>query len=346
MGTMTAVSYPALQRIPLEAIAIESPDALQFVFTRFPVVTELVDSIRQVGLLHPLLLLAQHDGGPYQIICGYRRLLACQLLGYSPLPAFCYPAHSLSPAQALWMSLQEDLPCRQYTPLEQGIVLQKFQQLLGYTSKKLATDLAPLLALPPTVSVAERYLQFPDLEISLQRALHEGRLSPEQIGVLLPLPPEERHLFFHQVLEPCAPNLNETREILGYLLELKASLRCSLQTLLARPELVAIREDALLSRRKRCQLLCYHLRLLRYPLLTQQEILFRKSVQALALPPNIDITHPPFFEGNTLTLTLRPKHLQEFQAMLSSLEQAGQREDFRTLFAILQGETIAGVGQH
>lgn len=338
-GRSMASWQPTLQHVPLEAFSLQEATTLQFVYTRFPVVDDLVHSIRHVGLLHPLLL-RQQGGGGYQVLCGYRRLLACQQLGYSPLPALCYPPEAITLEKGLWMSLQEDIGHRSYTPLEKGVVLQKFHHLLGYSLEKLATTVAPLLKIPPTLPAVERYLAFPTLDLCLQQALHHGTLSPEQAALLLPLSEQERICFWTRVIEPCAPNLNETREIIGSLLDLKATLRSSMPDILERPELREVLTDNRLPPRKRCQHLRQRLHRLRYPLLSTQERLFRETVQALSLPPRIEISSPPHFEGNSLTVRLFPRTDQELQALLSALQAPERQEGLHTLFAILQGETL------
>ena len=45
---------------------------------------ELAESIRQHGLIQPLVV--EQDGNRYQVIAGHRRLLACQLVAFSPVP--------------------------------------------------------------------------------------------------------------------------------------------------------------------------------------------------------------------------------------------------------------------
>jgi len=47
---------------------------------------ELVSSIKQAGLLQPVVVRRANGGGGYELIAGERRLRACQQLGWSAFP--------------------------------------------------------------------------------------------------------------------------------------------------------------------------------------------------------------------------------------------------------------------
>ncbi len=48
---------------------------------------ELTDSIRQYGVISPIIVRPREEGG-YEIISGHRRAMACAKAGFHSIPAF------------------------------------------------------------------------------------------------------------------------------------------------------------------------------------------------------------------------------------------------------------------
>lgn len=75
--------YEKIENIPLDII--DEPGAAIRSRVNDAGLKELADSIRDVGLLQPILV--RHRGQRYEIIAGHRRFLACRLLGTLTIPA-------------------------------------------------------------------------------------------------------------------------------------------------------------------------------------------------------------------------------------------------------------------
>lgn len=60
---------------------------------------ELADSIRAVGLLQPLVVVA--DGAMYEIVAGHRRYLACRRIYYQPVPCIVHETKSMAKEAAM-----------------------------------------------------------------------------------------------------------------------------------------------------------------------------------------------------------------------------------------------------
>lgn len=72
----------------------------------------LVDSIREVGLLHPVVVTASN-----RLVAGQRRLEACRRLGFEQIPVTV--ATNLTSAAAVLMAERDENTCRkEMTPLE------------------------------------------------------------------------------------------------------------------------------------------------------------------------------------------------------------------------------------
>jgi hypothetical protein len=86
-----------LRQIPLSSI--EEPEAVAA-----HELGALVDSIRAVGVVHPLLLVV--SGGRYQILAGRRRFHAARAAGLTSVPGF---VHHVEPSEAAALSVADNL---------------------------------------------------------------------------------------------------------------------------------------------------------------------------------------------------------------------------------------------
>ena len=120
---------------------------------------ELADSIRQQGVLQPILA-RPHPGAPghYQIIAGERRWRAAQLAGFSEVPVLVKQV----PDQAVVaMALIENIQREELTPLEEAQALKRLIDEFGLTHQQVAeavgrsrasvSNLLRLMELPPQI---------------------------------------------------------------------------------------------------------------------------------------------------------------------------------------------------
>lgn len=322
--------------VAMEEILLEGRGFDRFIFT-YPLTFEAVrQSVQEVGLLHPVCL-RQEEGG-YRIIYGARRILACRALGFSEIPARVISANGVSDEQALLMSLEEDRPQRRYNPMEQARALEAFRRWAGWSHATLVQTLAPRLGLPPSGERVRQYLGLLNLEDALQVAIAEERLATAHGFLLASLPSEERLAIFHQIFETCQPSLQEGREIIEHLSDLKAILKSPVGQILRRPPIQATLSAAHLAPRRRCKLLRDELRRLRYPSLTSTEQRFSEELDALDMSKTWRVQHAPYFEENHLTFSARVQSVEELRSAVARLTAACDDERLQRLFKLVRGE--------
>src|SRR2546427_1324989 len=78
---------------------------------------DLVQSMRAIGLLHPLLVLPPTDGGTYELLAGHRRLRAARKLGLSEVAVEVVDVDAL---QAELVTIDENLVRKNLPPSEEG----------------------------------------------------------------------------------------------------------------------------------------------------------------------------------------------------------------------------------
>src|SRR4029453_19152852 len=82
-NTVSQRMAPVFRRVPLTEIALNDHT---FIVTYRPDMQALQRSVARVGVLTPLHLRQPSGQAPLQVVCGSKRLLACQQTGPTDLP--------------------------------------------------------------------------------------------------------------------------------------------------------------------------------------------------------------------------------------------------------------------
>ena len=110
------------EEVPIAAIR-PNPRQPRQVFDE-DALAELVDSIRDIGLLQPVVV-RPLGGDQYELVMGERRLRATQQAGLSAIPAIIRPTEE---ADLLRDALLENLHRAQLNPLEEAAAYQQLLQ--------------------------------------------------------------------------------------------------------------------------------------------------------------------------------------------------------------------------
>ena len=184
VGPAQPVPAARFAELPLEAI---SPNPLQPRHHFDPEsLAELVASIREVGLLQPVVvreIAPAPDGtGRYELVMGERRWRASQDAGTGTIPAI---VRDTSDDDMLRDALLENLHREQLNPLEEGAAYQQLLHEFGATHEELALRIGRSR---PQISNTIRLLQLP---APVQRRVAAGVLSAGHARAILGLPTPE-----------------------------------------------------------------------------------------------------------------------------------------------------------
>lgn len=94
---------------------------------------ELVDSIRQHGILQPVLV--RPAGDRFELICGHRRLAAADEVGLTEIPA---QVRDVDDHAMLQIRLEENLQREDINPLDEGDAYHQLVDKLGHTVSEVA----------------------------------------------------------------------------------------------------------------------------------------------------------------------------------------------------------------
>ena len=152
------VDVPAHYReIPQDSIST-NPRQPRQVFEE-EAMAELVHSIREIGLLQPVVVRPTADPNRYELVAGERRWRASQLAGLTAIPAI---VRETPDDHLLRDALIENLHRSSLNPLEEAAAYQQLLDDFGCTQEELATRIGRsrpqvtntirLLRLPPPVA--------------------------------------------------------------------------------------------------------------------------------------------------------------------------------------------------
>ena len=136
--------------------------------------TELVHSIKEKGIVQPILVSRTKEG--FQLIAGERRWRAAQKAGLNKIPAWIRDA---SPAEALELALIENLQRKDLNPIEEASAYQEMIQSFSLTQKALSKRIGKDRA---TIANFLRLLKLPPI---IRQDLIDGQLTPGHARALL-----------------------------------------------------------------------------------------------------------------------------------------------------------------
>jgi len=167
-GSLTELGVHEIRPNPFQPRRTVDPAALE----------ELKASIRQAGLLQPIVVRPLADGAGYELIAGERRLRACESLGWQRIPAV---RRAVDDRTALTLALIENLQRDDLSPVDEA---RGYERLIA-EFELAQQDVADAVGRDrSTVTNALRLLKLPTAVLEM---LHDGALSVGHARALLAL---------------------------------------------------------------------------------------------------------------------------------------------------------------
>jgi ParB family chromosome partitioning protein len=193
------VAVAAISRNPRQPRARLDPTELE----------ELANSIREHGVIQPLIVAQTSFAGQYTLIAGERRLEAARLAGLATVPAIVREA---TDQQLLEVALVENIQRSDLGPLETALAYRHLTDDFGLSHEAIAAKVGKKRV---TVTNTLRLLKLPQ---RILEALVAGELSEGHARVLLMLPTTEAQMAaFDRVLRSDL-SVRQTEELVRRLL--------------------------------------------------------------------------------------------------------------------------------
>lgn len=152
--------------------------------------TELMDSIKEHGLLQPLVVTRKGDG--YELIAGERRWRSVKALGLKKVPVLVRAA---SEQKKLELSLIENVQRQDLDPVETARAYRRLMDEFNLTQEETAKKMGKARS-----SVAN-ILRLLDLPLDIQEALSSGRITEAHAKYLLGIAsPVQQAILFKKII--------------------------------------------------------------------------------------------------------------------------------------------------
>ena len=165
-------------------------------------IKELAASIREVGILQPLVVRSTADG--FELIAGERRLRAAREAELDRVPVLIRQAGE---NESMELALVENLQREDLNPLETAAAYQALMEGFGLSKEQLANRLGKSRA---AVSNTLRLAQLPE---RIRGLLEEGKLTEGHARALLGLETEEQMVHLAQRIQDERLSVRKTEEL-------------------------------------------------------------------------------------------------------------------------------------
>jgi ParB family chromosome partitioning protein len=120
---------PVIRNIPIDKLTANVHQPRK----DFGDLAELADSIKEKGILEPVLI--RPKNGKFEIVAGERRFRAAQIAGLTEIPCI---EHDIADNEALEISIIENIQRKDLNVYEQAFSIKSFADIYGYTHQEIA----------------------------------------------------------------------------------------------------------------------------------------------------------------------------------------------------------------
>ena len=139
---------------------------------------ELSKSIKEHGIIEPLVVTKNITTNKYEIIAGERRWRAAKLAGLTTIPVIIKES---SPQEMLEIAIVENIQREDLNPLEEALAIEQLYKTFGLSQEEIGAKLG---LSKPTISNKMRLLSLPE---EIKKGLLENKISEGHARALLGL---------------------------------------------------------------------------------------------------------------------------------------------------------------
>jgi len=191
LGALLGRGSPGIVHLPVGAIRPNPHQPRRFVpDDRF---RELVESVREHGILQPVLVSEVREGSQtvYRLVAGERRWRAALEAGLTTIPAL---VRETTPAEGLVMALVENIQRADLNPLEEAEAFRELMERFGLSQEEIARRVGR------SRSAVANTLRLLQAAPEVRAALAAGEITEGHARALLGLEPGEQPLALAEVL--------------------------------------------------------------------------------------------------------------------------------------------------
>jgi len=282
---------------------------------------DLAESIKNIGLINLPVLIGKNSD--FTIVIGFRRIKACQSLGWSKIQARVL-ASDTRKIECVRLAISDNVLQRRLNLVEES---RAYAMISGFVQDDRETaKAASALGLSDNPSFIKKI----ETICRLPRSIQEGILSSTislPAALELALLPQEEGICFADLLNRLKLSLNKQREVIVLVKEIASRENVSIQDVFRETFLqeTLLRKD--LDRNHKARKIRYYLKKRRFPEITRTEKAFDACAKRLKLGSGAKLIPPRHFEGTTYTLSLTFDNLTELKNRRATLDHLIQNPD-------------------
>lgn len=146
-------------------------------------ITGLAESIREHGLIQPIIVRPMPNGLTYQIVAGERRWRACRILGLSDIPVII---RDMDDSEVSQIALIENVQRSDLNPIEEAMAYKELVSVYGMTQESVAKTIGKSR---PYIANSLRLLSMPDF---VQEQLRSGDITVGHAKALMSIADKSR----------------------------------------------------------------------------------------------------------------------------------------------------------
>ena len=186
--------------------------------------TEMVESVKEYGILAPVVVRPREDGG-YELISGHQRKRACELAGLTTIPVI---VRDMDADSAIIAMVDSNLQRENILPSEKAKAykmkmeaikrqgartdltsVQVGQKLPSKTSREIIAEKSP-----DSPTQIQRYVRLTELSPSLQKMVDDKKIAMTPAVEISYLKPEEQSLLLETIdSEQATPSLSQAQRM-------------------------------------------------------------------------------------------------------------------------------------
>lgn len=152
---------------------------------------ELSDSIREMGVIEPILVTKQKKGNKYELIAGERRWRASQLAGLKTVPVVVKEA---TPKEMLEMAVIENIQREDLNAFEEAMAFNQLRENFGMSNEQISKKVG---LSRPAIANKIRLLTLPE---EIKKALLEEKITEGHARALLSLKDKDTMIATYKII--------------------------------------------------------------------------------------------------------------------------------------------------
>jgi len=302
-----------------------------YIFTFEPLMSQMVQSIRNIGLLNPPILAQISDKPSYRIVSGLKRILALIHLKTEIFSAFIFQDKLEKINLYLFLkNFYDNISIRVLNPIEKSHVLNKLINTCNVSSDEILTTYLPLIGLGSNPKILDSYLPLIQLEDNLKIAVVENFFSPDFAVRLLNYCHQDRQAIY-DLFSTLKLGKNRQKEFLRLLDDISNIIDKPIAEIVNQSLIQSTLSDEKLTVSLKVNRIRDIFRKMRFPIFSQAEDNFNSLKKELKLPPQIVFRPSPFFENDKYSIEISFKNQTEFDDALKILTNITENKKLNKL---------------